>query len=149
METKSTCGESVQNFRNSQTVDKHNLPVVVKKINHLIADLIGTRGLHAPEGISHVGNQSEEKDNGRDLHLLRVSPQAAQSAQIVARLIEGLPLPTLVLPGKRVSAADNAPLYAPWQPEKTEDATLTLVPYFAWNNRGRGEMRVWLNRENG
>ena len=92
---------------------------------------------------------AEEKDNGRDLHLLRVSPQAAQSAQIVARLIEGLPLPTLVLPGKRVSAAETAPLYAPWQPEKTEDATLTLVPYFAWNNRGRGEMRVWLNRENG
>ena len=90
---------------------------------------------------------AEEKDNGRDLHLLRVSPLAAQSAQIVSRLIEGLPLPTLVLPGKRVSAAENAPLYAPWQPSETEETKITLIPYFAWNNRGKGEMRVWIETE--
>ena len=26
-----------------------------------------------------------------------------------------------------------------------EPAEITLVPYFAWNNRGEGEMRVWLH----
>ena len=25
-----------------------------------------------------------------------------------------------------------------------ESADITLVPYFAWGNRGVGEMRVWL-----
>jgi len=43
----------------------------------------------------------------------------------------------------------GAPLYAPWTPTETEDASITLIPYFAWNNRGQGEMRVWLPVEQG
>lgn len=30
---------------------------------------------------------------------------------------------------------------------KDEHATLTLIPYYAWNNRGPGEMTVWIPRE--
>jgi DUF1680 family protein len=29
----------------------------------------------------------------------------------------------------------------------TEDIEVTLVPYYAWNNRGNGEMNVWLRTE--
>jgi len=25
--------------------------------------------------------------------------------------------------------------------------TLTLIPYFAWSNRGIGEMKVWFDRD--
>lgn len=32
------------------------------------------------------------------------------------------------------------------QGQATADATLTLVPYYAWNNRGRGYMQVWMPR---
>lgn len=35
-------------------------------------------------------------------------------------------------------------LYAP-APAPTRPASLTLVPYFLWNNRGAGEMLVWMN----
>ena len=87
---------------------------------------------------------AEEKDNGKGLHLLRVRPEAAKDAAVTAADLGGVSLPILTLPGKRVKAAANAPLYAPWQPPKEEDAAITLVPYFAWNNRGMGEMRVWL-----
>ena len=63
-------------------------------------------------------------------------------------IIDGLTLPAVILPGKRVKEpAANAPLYAPWTPAETQDVEITLVPYFAWNNRGKGEMRVWLAAE--
>lgn len=28
-----------------------------------------------------------------------------------------------------------------------EDVTLTLIPYYAWAHRGKGEMAVWLPQE--
>jgi DUF1680 family protein len=27
---------------------------------------------------------------------------------------------------------------------KVGDRTVTAVPYYAWNNRGKGEMAVWI-----
>ena len=36
-----------------------------------------------------------------------------------------------------------APLYAVYAPVKREPATATLIPYFAWANRGENEMQVW------
>ena len=30
------------------------------------------------------------------------------------------------------------------EPPKTEAAPLRAVPYYAWGNRGGGEMRVWI-----
>lgn len=36
------------------------------------------------------------------------------------------------------------PLYSPWEPSGGEPTTLRLVPYFAWANRGKQPMQVWL-----
>ncbi|NMM94564.1 glycoside hydrolase family 127 protein [Bifidobacterium oedipodis] len=41
--------------------------------------------------------------------------------------------------------APRSPLYTAWRPVKCEPVTATLIPYFAWANRGQTEMRVWLN----
>ena len=90
---------------------------------------------------------AEEKDNGKDLHLLRASPERVGEAAVEALSIGGFSLPALKIPGKRVSPQDGSPLYAPWQKEETRDTSILLVPYFAWNNRGEGEMRVWLRAE--
>ena len=35
-------------------------------------------------------------------------------------------------------------LYQPVQKEKLEEGPIKLIPYFAWANRGQGEMAVWL-----
>ena len=87
---------------------------------------------------------AEEKDNGKPLHLLRVDPEKAKHPQITETVIGGLTLPALAVAGKRVKVPVGAPLYAPWKKPETEETTVTLIPYFAWNNRGMGEMRVWL-----
>lgn len=41
--------------------------------------------------------------------------------------------------------APRTPLYAAWKPVDATAVTATLIPYFAWANRGESQMRVWLN----
>ncbi len=90
---------------------------------------------------------AEEADNGKNLHLLRACPVIKAEAQFRDMEIDGLTVPSLTVPGKRVAVPENAPLYAPWRQPETEETKITLIPYFAWNNRGKGEMRVWLQTE--
>ena len=120
------------------------MPVIAVKANPLVKETMNqvcfTRG--------PLVFCAEEADNGKGLHLLRALPDQVAEAREKTMAIDGLTLPAVVLPGRRIIAPDeNAPLYAPWTPAKTEDAEITLVPYFAWNNRGKGEMRVWLAAE--
>ena len=84
---------------------------------------------------------AEEKDNGAYLHLLQALPEA--EAQVAWETIGGLRLPVLKVPARRRQIGTGG-LYRPWSVPDTEDTSLTLVPYFAWGNRGAGEMRVWL-----
>ena len=55
----------------------------------------------------------------------------------------------LLLTGETVAAApEGAYLYRAVtdQSVRTEPATLTAVPYYAWANRAAGPMQVWLRR---
>ena len=90
---------------------------------------------------------AEEADNGKDLHLLRACPKKTGEARFTEKQIDGLTMPALTVPGKRVTVPENSSLYAPWHQPETEETKITLIPYFAWNNRGKGEMRVWLEAE--
>ncbi len=91
---------------------------------------------------------AEEADNGKHLHLLRALPDQVAEAREKTMVIDGLTLPAITLPARRIrEPGENAPLYAPWTPAETEDTEITLIPYFAWSNRGKGEMRVWLAAE--
>jgi DUF1680 family protein len=83
---------------------------------------------------------AEEADNGPSLHLLSLDTKAP--LHVEADEIGGIGMRKLVAAGRRVVVEDT-PLYSE-QDYKTEPCKVTLVPYFAWNNRGRGEMRVWL-----
>ena len=84
---------------------------------------------------------AEEADNGPDLHLLRARPEAQAAVERLE--IGGVSLPALRVAAGRLPR-DEGPLYRPWKEAEPEDVRLTLIPYFAWANRGRGEMRVWL-----
>lgn len=93
----------------------------------------------------------EEADNGKDLHLLRVNTEKllAEGVENAVRAEKtsalGHEMCILKVPGKRVRAdGDSAPLYAPLSLETAEETELTLIPYYAWNNRGEGEMSVWV-----
>lgn len=86
----------------------------------------------------------EEKDNGKDLHLLSVAtdPGLAKLKKID---IAGQEITAISLPGFREKATSNE-LYKDFETPEKESTEVTFVPYYTWNNRGEGEMRVWVNR---
>lgn len=93
----------------------------------------------------------EEADNGKNLHLLRVDTEklcalgTAKAVQVEKNTELGHEMWILKVPGKRQEETmDAESLYADYSPAAPSEVTLTFVPYYAWNNRGEGEMSVWV-----
>lgn len=95
----------------------------------------------------------EEADNGKNLHLLRVDTEKLftdGTADISDKVtVEktgelGHEMCILKVPGKRMSMDGAEELYHDYAPAAESEVTLTFVPYYAWNNRGEGEMSVWV-----
>ena len=118
-----------------------DMPVHVYKANNRVRENIGkvavTRG--------PITYCLEECDNGKDLHLYKLDVEAykEKGATLVENNELGHKIMTLEIPGKKV-VPDGAELYEEVCAEKEEETTLKLVPYYAWNNRGVGEMTVWV-----
>lgn len=88
---------------------------------------------------------AEEVDNGGDLHLYQVLPE--QPVREGSVVIEGKEFPAVIVKARKQKK--NPPacgLYEEYQMEQTEETELTLIPYFAWANRGENEMTVWLRK---
>lgn len=86
----------------------------------------------------------EEADNGKNLSLLSLPRESALYEEPLEGVLEGMV--GLRAQGRRLCA--DAPLYG-YAPAKTqpEPVFLRFVPYFAWANRGLGEMRVFLRED--
>lgn len=85
----------------------------------------------------------EEADNGEQLYQLTLPSTSELKTAFDPDLLGGLQ--TITAAGRRyVSVGWQDELYrqdAEWQAQEVE---LRFVPYFAWANRGEGEMSVWL-----
>lgn len=84
----------------------------------------------------------EQADHGPNLHLLSLK----QDAPVAVLTLPDGPLcglPALTAPGVRLMPEGSA-LYRSEPLRAAEPARLTFVPYFAWGNRGLGEMAVWV-----
>lgn len=57
-----------------------------------------------------------------------------------------MPMTTLAIPAWREveDSAQTSALYHDWRPAERKTTTATLIPYFAWANRGENEMTVFL-----
>jgi uncharacterized protein len=86
----------------------------------------------------------EETDNGPALHDLALAREAGLEPVTSPAGLEGVT--ALSASGRRHLAQDGDDLYrtTPWP---RTDAGLVAVPYYAWANRGPGEMRVWVREE--
>ena len=97
----------------------------------------------------------EESDNGKDLHLLSLNVEAIRTQGIQTKTISigDQEVTALEVPGFREPSERGGPLYrdllysavgeAPAE-IKRDEVLLTFVPYYAWDNRGSGEMRVYV-----
>lgn len=85
----------------------------------------------------------EQADNGPALHLCQIDPARFGEARAVPTEICGKYMTALEIPGTREEPEDG-PLYRDYAPANTRPVILKFIPYFAWANRGEGEMRVWV-----
>lgn len=96
---------------------------------------------------------AEEADNGGNLHLLKVDLKRAGVSEGCSGVsVEksdafGHETRTLRVPGIREAQDGEGALYADYAAPSCESVSITYVPYYAWSNRGRGEMSVWLRAE--
>jgi uncharacterized protein len=89
----------------------------------------------------------EEADNGSNLHHLVLPTDAQLEIAEDSSLIEGMK----VITGEaRKQKTENwgESLYKRDAKTETDVASVKFIPYFAWANRGLGEMRVWVNEKN-
>ncbi len=83
---------------------------------------------------------AEEVDNGRELWNLCVNPHSL-SVTYDPSLLQGVN----VIHAEGVRMQGSEALYSENAPA-AEPVPVTMVPYYAWGNRGKGEMRVWMHR---
>lgn len=93
----------------------------------------------------------EEIDNGKDLHLLHVDMDRLQgkdgwNVELAVNEEMGHPMTILKVPALREEAygQEEDSLYTEYHTVKDTPVQAVFVPYYAWNNRGEGEMSVWI-----
>ncbi|MGM9593563.1 MAG: glycoside hydrolase family 127 protein [Candidatus Onthomonas sp.] len=121
------------------------MPVILRRAHSSVREDIGkaafTRG--------PITYCMEEADNGKDLHLCRIDldrlGEDCSHAELRQEAITAHPVCTLTVPGLRQTPSPAAsPLYLPDTPPEEYPVSLKLIPYYAWANRGEGEMQVWI-----
>lgn len=84
----------------------------------------------------------EEADNGDQLHLLELPREAKLEVRKEEELLGGLQV--IVAEGRRMLARDWDGLYRHNSVWTAEPEIIRFIPYYAWANRGMGEMLVWV-----
>ena len=88
----------------------------------------------------------EEKDNGKNLQLIHLDRARYEDQGAEVKLVEGLDpnMLEVILPGIKEKIDEEGELYmAAFDERAFERTDLHLIPYYAWNNRGVGEMSVF------
>ena len=87
----------------------------------------------------------EEADNGGNLPAIYADtsePLIEEPSEILGGIV------TIKGKGRRICEASwQGGLYGEEKP-RTEETEFTAVPYYCWDNRGEGEMLVWLKEWN-
>jgi DUF1680 family protein len=115
------------------------MPVQPMKGNPLIRETIGKIAFQRGPMVYCL----EEADNGPNLHQLVVKSDADKQVVFESGLLGGLQ--SITVPAYRIREdgwADK--LYQANIDMELEATTARFIPYFAWANRGSGEMRVWV-----
>lgn len=87
----------------------------------------------------------EEKDNGPSLSRIYLNYDPDFHVTYQPALLGGVC--TIEASGRFLSSKgwDSSPLYQTYQTPSYEERKLTFIPYYAWANRGLGEMLVWVH----
>ena len=124
-----------------QTGDKVQIrlamPVVVMQANPRVREDIGKAALMRGPIVYCL----EEADNGKDLHRIRMRADAEYQIERCPDLLQGVT--RIRARGEILFPWEEDVLYAGNHTARYEVKELTWIPYYAWANRGLGEMRVF------
>jgi uncharacterized protein len=86
----------------------------------------------------------EQVDNGPELDRLIIPVEEKFRSAEAEELLDGI----VSLRGRAVRErpVEREGLYSD-QPPETESVDITAIPYYAWANRGAGEMQIWMRSE--
>ncbi|MCR5420343.1 MAG: glycoside hydrolase family 127 protein [Lachnospiraceae bacterium] len=87
----------------------------------------------------------EEADNGEDLHCLYLLRDAKLSYEWKEDLLNGVGF--ISADGIRYETDEKSGLYFYGKKAEYKKQTIKMIPYYAWANRGKNEMRVWINEK--
>ena len=85
----------------------------------------------------------EEADNGKNLSAIALLKDSEFTAEYDKELLGGIVKISCAAKRLKTEGWDEYELYADHEPVYT-DTDIRFVPYYAWNNRGEGEMTVWV-----
>lgn len=86
----------------------------------------------------------EEADNGPDLHRVLLPRNSGFSEEFRPAFLDGV----MVLTCKGLmEEGEKEALYTSCPPKAERERELTFIPYYAWANRGVGEMTVWVREK--
>jgi DUF1680 family protein len=130
--------------RNWKTSDKlsinFDMPVMVNRANPAVREDLGKIAVSRGPLIYCL----EEADNGKNLHLLYLEEKPDFTTEFKPDILGGISV--IISNGKEfVNNWPAGSLYRKSEPVLFADKTLRWIPYYTWANRGRGEMRVWIN----
>jgi hypothetical protein len=121
----------------SGDVVEFEIPMPVRRV-HARSDVIDDRGRVALERGPLVYCAEWPDNNGRALDIV-VPDDATLDSEFRSDLLDGVQ----VIRGNVLAVTeDSRGVTAPTEPHE-----LVAIPYFAWANRGMGEMAVWMARE--
>lgn len=87
----------------------------------------------------------EEADNGNNLHLVKVNPtgkvRAYEDDGELGHIVR------LDATGTKIERRNQVGLYRIYQQAEQKEVVLRYIPYYAWCNRGVGEMMVYVNTQ--
>ena len=95
------------------------MPAVLKQADPRVKQDVGKRAIQRGPLVYCM----EETDNPTDFDQLTLSTKSALESQFDATLLDGI---------VKITAKD-------------EDKTINLIPYYAWDNREAGKMKVWID----
>jgi DUF1680 family protein len=114
-----------------------DMPVKLNAANPLVKEDIGKVAVSRGPVIYCL----EEVDNGPRLHLFSLKLKTKFEVRHKADLLSGV---TVISGEGQELAAESSGLYSEAQSPQYVKKQLNWIPYFAWANRGPGEMRVWI-----
>ncbi len=118
------------------------MPVVCLESHPLVEE---TRGqLAIKRGPTVYCLESADLPKGVDVGQVRIDPDADFTVRYDDGLLGGVAVIEAELPNVESAAWDK--LYRPATESPSRTARVKFVPYYAWGNRGKGEMSVWLPR---